>query len=150
MAHTANKIIKITNCLNEFVRQYSARTEILNGDAHELVNDTQAHILMLLLNSDHSLTNSVLAEEMELSKPAVTKAVKGLVTKGYLTSEPDKQDKRVVYHQLTENGQTIAKHHLTTHKQTMAEFEDIFSNYSDGELETIQRFMNDLLEIAPK
>ncbi|QBO36330.1 MarR family transcriptional regulator [Periweissella cryptocerci] len=150
MVHTENKIAKITDCLNEFVRQYSARTEILNGDAHELVNDTQAHILMLLLNTDRSLTNSALAEEMELSKPAVTKAVKGLVLKGYLTSAADKQDKRVVYHRLTENGQLIAQHHLATHKRTMDEFEDIFSNYSDEELKTVQRFMNDLLAIAPK
>lgn len=141
----------ITNIQTEldcFMRQLTSKTEILNASIDEQVNETQAHILMLLNGvATEKLTNSKLAQKMNISKPAITKAVKGLALQGYLISKQDSDDRRIIYHELTVSGQMIAQTHLAVHHETNASMGAMFAKYSQTELVVIEKFINDLTNL---
>ncbi|MCM0598296.1 MarR family winged helix-turn-helix transcriptional regulator [Periweissella fabalis] len=144
MTNSRTEIINLTTTLNEFVRQYASRSELLNDDNQVTVSDTQAHILMLLLDSQVPLTNSQLATAMELSRPAITKAVKELLKHAYLTATPAQHDGRVMEYQLTVSGQLVADEHRQRHEATINQLATVCAKYSMADLQLIQQFMNEL------
>lgn len=54
-----------------------------------------------MLLQEENATNANLANKMNLSKPAITKAVKNLIAHGYVISSQDASDKRSVNYALT-------------------------------------------------
>lgn len=88
--------------LNTFVQTYAARSEFIKTTTAQKINATQAHLLMLL--QEENATNANLANKMNLSKPAITKAVKNLIAHGYVISSQDASDKRSVNYALTPAG----------------------------------------------
>lgn len=139
-----NEIVGLTTTLNEFVRQYASRSELLNDDGQLAVSDTQAHILMLLLDSATPLANNQLANLMELTRPAITKAVKELLKQGYLTATSAQHDGRVMEYQLTPSGQTVANEHRQRHETTINQLAAVCDKYTGAELHLIQQFINEL------
>ncbi|CAH0418843.1 MarR family winged helix-turn-helix transcriptional regulator [Periweissella ghanensis] len=144
MSIPRTEIVNLTTALNEFVRQYASRSELLNDDGQLAVSDTQAHILMLLLDSDAPLSNSQLATLMELTRPAITKAVKELLKQGYLTATPAQHDGRVMEYQLTASGQTVAQEHRQRHEATINQLAAVCDKYTEPDLQLIQQFINEL------
>ena len=119
--------------------------EILVGSCTSGVSltNTQEHILMLV--SDESLTNSVLAKKLNVSQAAITKAVKPLLSQGMLETYRDENDARVLYYRLTEIGKPIALEHQHHHQHTLHTYEDVLSKFTKNEQGVISRFL-DLLE----
>lgn len=142
MSEVANKIDRF---LNSILLLSENQHEILVGSCTSgvLLTNTQEHILMLV--SDESLTNSVLAKKLNVSQAAITKAVKPLLSQGMLETYRDENDARVLYYRLTEIGKPIALEHQHHHQHTLHTYEDVLSKFTKNEQGVISRFL-DLLE----
>ena len=62
----------------------------------------QYRILGIL--GDGSAGASALAEKLTVSRPTVTAAVDGLVSRGFVSRSPDERDRRRIHHELTADG----------------------------------------------
>lgn len=107
------------------------------------LTNTQEHILMLLAQDDH-LTNSDLARELNVSQPAVTKAVKALVQQGMLETIKDSHDGRVTYFVLTQEAMPIAEEHKHHHERTLAAYNQVVEAFSSEEQAIIATFLDKL------
>ena len=138
MSEVANKIDRF---LNSILLLSENQHEILVGSCTSGVSltNTQEHILMLV--SDESLTNSVLAKKLNVSQAAITKAVKPLLSQGMLETYRDENDARVLYYRLTEIGKPIALEHQHHHQHTLHTYEDVLSKFTKNEQGVISRFL---------
>lgn len=88
---------------------------IINS-ARQIVNETlgylnlgsaEGNILLHLLTSDAVLRQEDLAEQLEISKPAISRALISLEEKGYVFRQKDPEDMRVRRVFLTEKAKQI-------------------------------------------
>jgi DNA-binding MarR family transcriptional regulator len=89
----------------------SAR-QIINENLHPLnLSSAEGNILLHLLTQGQEMGQEQLVEQLDISKPAVSRALDSLETKGYVTRQRDPDDKRAHRVQLTdkalENGPAI-------------------------------------------
>jgi DNA-binding MarR family transcriptional regulator len=61
-----------------------------------------------LLGLDEKLNNKMLAERMDLSPSRITRIIDGLVKKGYMIREIDKDDRRNVVVSLSRRGKNLS------------------------------------------
>lgn len=118
------------------------KQEILLGKCEsgaDLTN-TQEHILMLLLES--KLTNAKMADMLNISPAAVTKALKKLRQLNLIVSEKSSLDERVVLWGLSEEGRPIAKEHRHHHEATLATYSEVISDFTAHEQQVIMTFLN--------
>lgn len=137
---------EIDQALRTIVLSSENQLEILVGTCQSDIRltNTQEHILMLI--DQHSLTNSELAKELNVSQAAVTKAIKSLMAQGLLVSVKDQRDARVVQYQLTDEAKPIAAEHHHHHEHTIGAYEDLLVAYSEEEQLVIGRFLKELVE----
>jgi DNA-binding MarR family transcriptional regulator len=89
----------------------SAR-QIINENLRPLnLSSAEGNILLHLLTQGQEMGQEQLVEQLDISKPAVSRALDSLETKGYVTRQRDPDDKRAHRVQLTdkalENGPAI-------------------------------------------
>ena len=125
--------------LNTFVHTYAANSEFIRTTTVQQINATQAHLLMLL--HSQSATNTVLADTMKLTKPAITKAIKNLITHGYVISTKDATDKRSVHYTLTPKGVKLAWQHEQSHQNLHHDISATVSNFTPEQQATIMTFL---------
>lgn len=142
MGHLAEKI---NHFLNEVILTAENQHEILVGSCTSDVRltNTQEHILMLL--SLESLTNSDLANRLNVSQAAVTKAVKALVEQKMLETFKDKKDARVTFYRLTDLARPIAEEHQHHHVHTLETYQRLAEQFSSDEQEVIVKFLDGLI-----
>lgn len=100
----------------------------------------------LVYHQDHMemLTVSQIAKKHHISQPAVSRTVKSLLDKGWISREENPQDRRMVYLCLTKEGQAIY------HQQDVdfqAKLETVFSQLTDQEVEAWIRIGSKLVKI---
>lgn len=136
---------QLDQALREIVLCSENQLEILVGHCQSDVTltNTQEHILMLI--EDSSFTNSEMAKLLNVSQPAITKAIKSLIAQGMLLAVRDEKDGRVIHYQLTEVAKPIAQEHRRHHRHTIASYDQLLASYSTDEQEIISRFLNDLI-----
>ena len=125
--------------LNTFVQTYAANSEVIRTATTQQINATQAHLLMLL--QSQSATNTVLADTMKLTKPAITKAIKNLTTHGYVTSSKDATDKRSIHYSLTPEGVKLALQHEQLHQNLHHDISATVSDFTSEQQATIMTFL---------
>ncbi|MGX7042687.1 MarR family winged helix-turn-helix transcriptional regulator [Leuconostoc holzapfelii] len=135
----------IINELNTFVQTYAARSEFIRTTTAQKINATQAHLLMLL--QEENATNATLADRMNLSKPAITKAVKNLVAHGYVLSSPDASDKRSVNYALTPAGIKLARQHEQSHQALHQAIDATIATFTDEQQVTIIHFLKQINQL---
>ncbi len=135
----------IINELNTFVQTYAARSEFIRTTTAQKINATQAHLLMLL--QEENATNATLADRMNLSKPAITKAVKNLVAHGYVLSSPDASDKRSVNYALTPAGIKLARQHEQSHQALHQAIDATIATFTDEQQATIIHFLKQINQL---
>ncbi|AFS39594.1 MarR family winged helix-turn-helix transcriptional regulator [Leuconostoc gelidum] len=128
--------------LNTFVHTYAANSEFIRTTTVQQINATQAHLLMLL--HSQSATNTVLADTMKLTKPAITKAIKNLITHGYVISTKDATDKRSVHYTLTPKGVKLAWQHEQSHQNLHHDISATVSNFTPEQQATIMTFLEQI------
>ncbi|GMA69833.1 hypothetical protein GCM10025879_10790 [Leuconostoc litchii] len=133
--------------LNAFVQEYATNSELITTTAGQKINSTQAHLLMLL-KIMQSQTNSELAEAMNLSKPAITKATKNLIKYDYVTAIVDDTDKRSSHYILTSSGEKLAQLHEQAHTTMYTNVHTIMSQFTQEQQQTILKFLSQLNKIG--
>lgn len=89
------------------------------------LSSAEGNILLSLLNTDRILMQEDLVAQLEISKPAVSRALVSLETKGLITREKDETDKRISRINLTDKA-------LQMGPQVQKIYEDIFTIASQG------------------
>jgi len=79
---------------------------------------------------------SQLADSLHLSRPNISRMVDELVNEGYISRQPDLQDRRNVKLILTDKGRNLFD---TLHKRIQKQMVALFSRLSDNELLELER-----------
>ncbi|MCK9526584.1 MAG: MarR family transcriptional regulator [Limnochordia bacterium] len=104
---------------------HSAR-KLINERLQPLgLTSAEGNILLSVLNSDRVLMQEDLVDQLEISKPAVSRALVSLERKGLITREKDTLDKRVFRVRLTDRASQIGP-------QIEAIYEGLFTRASQG------------------
>ena len=101
---------------------------------------TQFHIIELIDKND-KINNKFLAKELNLSKPAVTKSIKKLLSKNLVVELNNEENKREIYYKLTKEGEKLSFIHDELHKQAVKKYEEVLKVFDDKEMETIIEFL---------
>jgi DNA-binding MarR family transcriptional regulator len=110
-------------------------------------NATQGHGISLvqfhiLRHSRRGInTSAALAEHLQISRPAASQAVEGLVQKGLLQRLPSKQDRRKIYLQPSAAGNTLLEEGIQRSQSWMAEK---LQTLQDSDLQTLLQAMSTL------
>ncbi|AWB43012.1 ArsR family transcriptional regulator [Paenibacillus sp. CAA11] len=104
---------------------------------------TQLHILSLVNQKPRELNNTMLAAELNVSKPAVTKAVNLLTQHGLITAIRTAASHKEVYYDITSQGKELAGKHDRLHQQVRARYDELLDGFSDEELAVILRFLGE-------
>lgn len=137
---------EIMAALNHFVQEYASHSEVITSTAGQNINATQAHLLMLLRTQ--SLTNTQLATSVGLSRPAITKAIKNLITHNYVIATIDDTDKRSTFYSLTPMGDQLAVRHEAAHQSMLNHLNTIMTNFTPKQQKTITKFLEQLNQIG--
>ena len=110
-------------CANSIIK--SAR-QMVNEELEPLkLSSAEGNILLHLLTSEHIMRQEDLVEELEVSRPAVSRALLSLERKGFVERKKDFADKRVSRVFLTEKAREIGP--------TVENiYEDVFSLAAEG------------------
>ena len=100
----------------------SAR-QIINENLRPLnLSSAEGNILLHMFTQGHELGQEQIVEQLDISKPAVSRALDSLETKGFITRQTDPNDKRAHRVRLTdkalENGPAIER--VYNHVYTLA------------------------------
>jgi DNA-binding MarR family transcriptional regulator len=72
------------------------------------LSSAEGNILIQLITQEPVIRQDVIVELLDISKPAVSRALESLENKGYITRERDPFDKRVKWVMLTEKAHEIS------------------------------------------
>ncbi len=101
------------------------------------INDYEA-LLVLANSAEGSVRRIDLARELGLSASGVTRLLDGLEVAGLVTKQACKADARVSYAVLTDEGRAKLQQVSAAH---VAALGDLFSAYSEEELETLAELL---------
>ncbi len=125
------------------------RRKGMKGSQEEaIVSDwtlTQLHIVAAIKEIG-TANNITLSEMVNVSKPAITKAVKKLLEHNILEKAQQEDNKKEVYYLLTKSGEMLALIHNQLHEQAKNRYLRILNDFNTAELETIIRFLNAITE----
>ncbi|WP_256701662.1 MULTISPECIES: MarR family transcriptional regulator [Paenibacillus] len=103
---------------------------------------TQLHILSLVNENPNGWNNTLLSTELNVSKPAVTKAVNALIENDLLLSTKKAENNKEVYYDITHPGRELAVEHDKLHKIIEGKYYDLFRTFSEEELDVVIRFLD--------
>jgi DNA-binding MarR family transcriptional regulator len=66
------------------------------------------HIFLLIISRNQGISQKLLSEELCIGKATTAKAVKNLLSKGYIYRDVDTKDKRLYHLYLTKKGKEIS------------------------------------------
>lgn len=134
---------QIDDFLNHVRMLAENQREILICDRSDSgITTTQGHVLMLLAQKGPQ-TNTALAQALQVSPAAITKAMKVLQhdEEPMITQVPDENDLRVSRWALTNRGIGLASAHAQEHRDTLAEYDAVLAEFDDAEQAVIQKFL---------
>jgi DNA-binding MarR family transcriptional regulator len=102
---------------------------------------TQLHILSLVKNKPHEWNNTLLSTELNVSKPAVTKAVNALMEHHLIAALKKEDNHKVIYYGLTPQGEELADQHDRLHKIVEGKYFEMLNTFSEDELNVVIRFL---------
>ena len=100
-----------------------AGRQIINKNLRPLgLTSAEGNILLHLLTQDQEMGQEQLVEQLDVSKPAISRTLNSLETKGYVSRHPDPSDKRAHRVQLTNKALEIgpAVEKVYNHVYTLA------------------------------
>lgn len=82
--------------------------QIINNNLRPLgLSSAEGNILLHLLTQDQEMGQEQLVEQLDVSKPAISRTLNSLESKGYVTRQRDPDDKRAHRIRLTEKALEI-------------------------------------------
>lgn len=84
-----------------------AARQMINTNLRPLnLSSAEGNILLHLLTQEEGMSQDQLVEQLDISKPAVSRALDSLEQKGFVTRQPDTADRRI--HRVCLTGQARA------------------------------------------
>jgi DNA-binding MarR family transcriptional regulator len=145
----------------KFFDEYSLYMQSLEGKLGEFAQENGYESLavkQLLISENHVLecigknprpNVTLIANKMSMTRGAISKITKKLLARGLITAERLESNKKEIYFTLTPLGREAFEVHERFHQQFYdvgsERFRKLLENYSSTELETIHRFLNELM-----
>lgn len=85
-----------------------------------------------------------IANEMEMTRGAISKISKRLLSKGLVESYQRPDNNKEIYYRLTESGQHVYNEHKKCHSKARQEKLSLLNTYSEYEQSIILCFLNDI------
>ena len=98
-----------------------------------------------LQNKEGSMTVAQAADRLHVSVPAVSRTLKNLEGKGYITRAVNEHDRRSVNISLSTSGTELLISNLRRFENTM---ERILSHFTDNELRTMMQLQSKFIQAA--
>lgn len=106
---------------------------------------TQLH-LVTAIKEQGMANNTFLSGRLNVSMPAITKAVKKLLDHDVIQKTQRAGNRKEIYYKLTESGEELAMIHERLHEQARNRYFRILGRFNDHELETITAFLKDVTD----
>lgn len=87
---------------------------------------------------------TIVANEMDMTRGAISKITKKLLYKGMIDSYQRPGNNKEIYFMLTETGNRVFAEHKKCHSQSEAEKMSLLAPYDNHEQAVILRFLNDI------
>ncbi|WP_146547614.1 MarR family winged helix-turn-helix transcriptional regulator [Rummeliibacillus suwonensis] len=104
---------------------------------------TQFHIIEVI-DKNKKVNNKLLSEELNISAPGISKAIKKLVSSELVDESYLKDNKKERYYSLTPMGQKYAHVHEELHQRAVNKYNEILSHYTNDQLDTIVDFLDSM------
>lgn len=118
--------------------------QIINENLRPLnLSSAEGNILLHLWTQGHEMGQDRLVDQLDISKPAVSRALSALERKGYVTRRPDPQDRRARQVALTDSAREIGPKIEKIYNEIYAMATE---NISRQELETFFRLFRRMAE----
>lgn len=147
-----NKNTEALKALEQFIKEREAADKIrkqVKTSQEELITSdwtlTQLHIVATIKENGRA-NNTTLSESLNVSKPAITKAIRKLLDHHILEKIQEEDNKKEVYYLLTKSGEMLALIHAQLHEQARERYLRIFDEFNTVELEIIIRFLHAITE----
>lgn len=147
-----NKNTEALEALEQFIKEREAadkiRKQVKTSQEELIASDwtlTQLHIVATIKENGRA-NNTTLSESLNVSKPAITKAIRKLLDHHILEKIQEEDNKKEVYYLLTKSGEMLALIHAQLHEQARERYLRIFDEFNTAELEIIIRFLHAITE----
>ncbi len=147
-----NKKLETLNALEQLIKERDAtqkrRYFNKNDKDTSIIMDwtlTQLHIVSAIKKKG-SGNNTSLSETLNVSKPAITKAIKKMLEKNVIVETRQKGNQKEVHYLLTDFGEQLAYIHERLHKQAKNRYLHILDNFNSNELDTITTFLKTITD----
>ncbi|RCX16767.1 DNA-binding MarR family transcriptional regulator [Fontibacillus phaseoli] len=107
----------------------------------------QQYLILQILSKTEQRNSSELAQELDVTLPAVTNLTNKLVRKGYLERRTSDTDRRSVNLSLTEQGREVEKRLLTKYKELTRH---LWSQFTERELDLLVASYQKMLDALQK
>ncbi|WP_218121850.1 MarR family transcriptional regulator [Desulforhopalus singaporensis] len=94
------------------------------------------------IGSTENLNVTKIAKKLHLTRGAVSKIIKKLISSGDVISYQHDENKKEIYYKLTEKGRLLYKEHHRRHKAWEERDLKFFNEIQEKELEVVCNFMN--------
>lgn len=110
-------------------------------------NITSVHVIDCI--GDHEPINHTgITKRMNLSKASITSISSKLLETGFIMKNQLNNNRKEIYFSLTDKGRQVYQLHQKMHQAKEDNFYQFIESYSEAELQTIGKFMSDLLARA--
>lgn len=143
---------KTLKAIEHFILQREKKTKQQNEIAESLLIShgftenrwslTQLHVVALINENPNEVNNTFLANQLNISKPAVTKAINVLTKEEMITNQMKAGNQKAIYYSLTNAGEKLALIHEQMHQMAKERYDQLLSQFSDEELQLITTFLN--------
>ncbi|MED4074621.1 MarR family transcriptional regulator [Priestia endophytica] len=103
---------------------------------------TQLHIVSLI-NRYKDVNNTFLANELKISKPAVSKAINILTQYAIVIAHKNEGNNKETFYSLTSEGEKLATIHDKMHEITKEKYLKLLNKFLDSELKIIIKFLDE-------
>lgn len=122
------------------------RSNVLEQHKEEIfagINLAEAHCIDKIGSMDYANVTKI-AAEMSMTRGAISKITKKLLSKNLIASYQKPENNKEIYFCLTAPGEKVYTEHKKCHLQARQEKLAILSTYSEVEQTIILRFLNDI------
>lgn len=125
--------------------QQKVAEEAFKGEEHlrQHWTLTQLHIVSVINDSEALVNNAYLAEQLHVSKAAITKATNVLMKRSMIESQKKPNNNKELYYTLTAEGKKLAEIHDRMHEIAKQRYIELFEQFSESELKTVIRFLGE-------
>jgi len=121
----------------------TANVGTFNAIAELDLSFTQLKALCALETDGEERSVKALAESMQVSLPAMSRAVDGLFERGFVEREEDPADRRMKRVRLTDAGRTVPR---ALNEARLSALAELMSSLEDAEAEALERALGLILE----